>query len=174
MVRTQMQVYQGFKLLVDQEVTMINGQTLTVAKELDIEYTSGPQRDSAVGLGYQPAIAKLKEGGTLRISPLLTYDGDGIDLALDLKVDTVQKLHPTKILTTREMGPVDMTIDVPEVAETRFNQTISNWKLGETLVMTAGIHPGVLQSKNRLHEPANPRHRPHQDRSCSSSSTPKP
>ncbi len=147
MVRTQMQVYQGFKLLVDQEVTMINGQTLTVAKELDIEYTSGPQRDSAVGLGYQPALSKIKEGGTLRISPLLTYEGDAIDLALDLKVNTVQKLHPTKILTTREVGPVDMSIDVPEVAETRLNQTIPNWKLGQTLVMTAGIHPGVLQSK---------------------------
>ena len=148
MVRTQMQVYQGFKLLIDQEITMINGQTLTVAKELDIEYISGPQRDSAVGLGYQPAPAKIKEGGTLRISPLLTYEGDAIDLALDLKVNTVQKLHPTKILTTREMGPTDMTIDVPEVTQTRLNQTISNWKLGQTLVMTAGIHPGVLQSKN--------------------------
>lgn len=148
MVRTQMQVYQGFKLLVDQVVTIINGQTLTVVKELDVEYISGPQRDSAVGLGYQPVSAKIKEGGVLRVSPLLTYEGDSLEVAIDLKANSVQKLHPTKILTRREVGPVDMTIDVPEVGQTRLNQSIKGWKLGETLVISAGIHPGILQSKN--------------------------
>jgi hypothetical protein len=45
MVRTQMQVYQGFKLLLDQERKLINGQTLYVARELPVDYVVGPQRD---------------------------------------------------------------------------------------------------------------------------------
>jgi hypothetical protein len=147
MVRTQMQVYQGFKLLMDQEVTLLNGQTLTLGKENDVEYVAGPERDSAVGLGYQPGMARLKEGVVLRLSPLLTYEGDAIDLAIDLKANTVRKLLPTKILTRREIGPTDMTIEVPESTQTRLNQTVTNWKLGQTLVMTAGIHPGIMQSK---------------------------
>jgi hypothetical protein len=40
-----------------------------------------------------------------------------------------------------------MTIDVPEVSETRMNQTLAGCKLGETLVVAAGIQPGVLLSK---------------------------
>jgi hypothetical protein len=77
----------------------------------------------------------------------LTYDGDAIDLALDLKANTVRRLLPTKILTRREIGPTDLTIDVPEVSETRINQTVAGWKLGSTLVISAGIHPGILQDK---------------------------
>lgn len=147
MARTQMQVVQGFQLLEDQEIKMINGQTLTIRREKDVDYISGPQRDNAAGLGYQPGTSKLKEGINLRFSPLLTYEGDAIDVALDLQANTVKSLIPTKILTRREIGAADMSIDVPEVVETRFNRTIKGWKLGQTLMISAGIHPGVLQSK---------------------------
>lgn len=147
MVRTQMQVYNKFDLLLDKELRVINGQTLSIAREMDVEYISGPQRDSAVGLGFQPGTSKLKEGVFLRISPLLTYEGDALDVALDLRANTVRALLPTKILTRREIGPSDMSIDVPEVVESRLNQTIQGWKLGQTLVIACGIHPGILQSK---------------------------
>lgn len=148
LVRTQMQVYQGFKLLLDQPRDLINGQTLSVSREMDVEHISGPQRDSAVGLGFQPGTAKLKEGVFLKVSPLLTYEGDALDLALDLRANTVKSLVATRILTRREIGPSDMTIDVPEVVETRLNQTIQGWKLGQTLIITCGIHPGILQTKS--------------------------
>jgi hypothetical protein len=148
MVRTQMQVYQGFKLLLDQERKIINGQTLYVARELPVDYVVGPQRDSAVGLGFQPGTAKLTEGVFLRVSPLLTFEGDALDLALDLRANTVKSLVATKILTRREIGPADMSIDVPEVVESRLNQVINNWKIGQTLVITGGIHGGILQAKN--------------------------
>lgn len=147
MVRTQMQVYQRFDLLLDKELKVINGQTLSIAREMDVEYISGPQRDSAVGLGFQPGTSKLKEGVFLRLSPLLTYEGDALDLALDVRANTVKALVPTRILTRREIGPSDMSIDVPEVVESRLNQTIQGWKLGQTLVIACGIHPGILQSK---------------------------
>jgi hypothetical protein len=147
MVRTQMQVYQGFKLLLDQERKLINGQTLYVARELPVDYVVGPQRDSAVGLGFQPGTAKLTEGVFLKVSPLLTFEGDALDLALDLRANTVKSLVATKILTRREIGPADMSIDVPEVVESRLNQTIQNWKIGQTLVITGGIHGGILQAK---------------------------
>ena len=37
---------------------------------------------------------------------------------------------------------------MPEVTESRFNQTLDGWKLGQTLLISAGIHPGILQSKS--------------------------
>lgn len=149
LVLTQMQISQGFKLLADQNVRMVNGQTLSVERVMEVSYVSGPQRDSTLGLGFQPATAKLQEGVKLRLSPLLAYAGDSIDVALDLQVNTVRALQSTRILTPREVGTPEMTIEVPEVIETRINRTIParDWKLGQTLVISAGIHPGILQDK---------------------------
>ena len=94
-VLAQMQVYQGFRLLTDQKVEMVNGQTLTVKTSEPRGFTGGIQRDSAVGLGFQPKAEQLEEGVTLRLSPLLTFDGDSLDAAIDLTANTVKSLHRT-------------------------------------------------------------------------------
>jgi hypothetical protein len=151
MVRAQMAIDQRFDSRYDRSTKMANGQTLKVIVGMTpINYIDGPRRESAVGLGFQPSTAQLEEGVTLRLSPLLSYEGTAIDAAIDLKVNLVRRLHATKILTRREIGPVDMSIDVPEASEARFNQTIRNWKLGQTLLISSGIQPGIFQSKEGL------------------------
>ena len=40
-----------------------------------------------------------------------------------------------------------MSIDVPEVSMTHLDQTVKNWPLGQTLLITGGIHPGILDKK---------------------------
>lgn len=146
-VLAQMQIHQGFRLLTDQKVEMVNGQTLTVKTSERRGYTGGMQRESANGLGYQPKAEQLEEGVTLRLSPLLTFDGDTLDAALDLTANTVKSLHRTKVIAPREVGPSEITLDVPEVTESRLNQTVKGWPLGQTLLISAGIQPGILQDK---------------------------
>lgn len=146
-VLAQMQVYQGFRLLTDQKVDMVNGQTLTVKTTEPKTFTGGMQRESAVGLGYQPKAETLEEGVSLRLSPLLNYEGDAIDAAIDLTANTLKSVHKTRVIAPREIGPTEMTLDVPEVTETRLNQTVKGWPLGQTLLISAGIQPGILQSK---------------------------
>ena len=146
-VLAQMQVQQGFKLLTDQRIEMVNGQTLTIKTSEARSYTGGMQRDSAVGLGYQPKAEQLEEGVTLRLSPLLTYDGDALDAAIELTANTVKNFHRTRVIAPREIGPSEMNIDVPEVVESRLNQTVKGWPIGQTLLISAGIQPGILQSK---------------------------
>lgn len=146
-VMAQMQVYQGFRLLTDQKLEIVNGQTLTVRTTEPRGYTGGMARESAVGLGYQPKTEQLDEGVTLRFSPLLTYDGDALDAALELSANTVKYFHRTKVIAPREVGPSEITLDVPEVCETRLSQTVKGWPLGQTLLISGGIHPGILQGK---------------------------
>ena len=146
-VLAQMQVYQGFRLLADQKVEMVNGQTLTVKTSELRGFTGGMSRESATGLGYQPKAEQLEEGVTLRLSPLLTFDGDAVDAAIDLSANTIKSLHRTKVIAPREIGPSEITIDVPEVVESRLNQTVKGWPLGQTLLISAGIQPGILQAK---------------------------
>ncbi len=146
MVLTQMQVFQGFKLLANKKIDMINGQTLTLKTTEGRFYVAGLKRGNSGG-GYQADTQRLDEGVTLRLSPLLNFDGDEVEGWIDLTANTVRSLHKTKVLAPREVGPNELTIDVPEVSETRFNQTLS-WPVGQTLLISAGIHPGILQSKN--------------------------
>ena len=147
LILARMGVNEGGKPLTDETIKMVNGQTLTIETTEDRDYVAGLQRSSAVGLGYQPGTEKLKEGVVLRLSPLLTYEGTAIDAAIDLRANVVRSIHHTKVIAPREIGPAEMTVDVPEVSETRLNQTIKGWPLGQTLVISAGILPGMLQAK---------------------------
>ena len=147
LVRTQMMLYQGFKLLADKTLKMLNGQTLSVETSDVLDFVASTQSDGAAGVGAQPKTDQLKEGAFLRLSPLLTYDGDAVDAAIEFRAATVKRLIRTKVLAKREVGPADVSIDVPEVVETRLNRTVENWTLGQTLMISAGITPGILQSK---------------------------
>jgi hypothetical protein len=147
-VLAQMGINQGFKYLVNQKYEMINGQTLKVETTVPRTFNGGMQRESAVGIGYQPKAEQLEEGFTLKISPLLTFDGDTLDAAIELSANTVRTYHRTRILAPSQIGASEVVVDVPEVSETRINQTVKDWPLGQSLLISAGIQPGILQDKN--------------------------
>ena len=147
LVLSQMQVQQGFRKLADQRVEMVNGQTLTIKTAEPRSYASGLQRDGGAGAGFQSKADKIEESVILKLSPLLNFEGDATDAMIDLTVNTVRSFHRTRVITPRDQGPGEMAIDVPEATQTRLEQTVKNWRLGQTLVISAGIHPGVLSSK---------------------------
>jgi hypothetical protein len=150
MVITQMQVWQGFKLLGDTSVEVLNGQTLKFSRVEDRPFTGTIQRESAVGQGYQPQVEKLEEGIVLRFSPLLSFEGDTLDAAIELSSNLVRKLHQVKVLAPNMVGSAEVNLDVPEVSETRLNQTVKGWPMGQTLIISAGIQPGILMDKGGL------------------------
>ena len=147
LVLSQMQVQQGFRKLEDQRLEMINGQTLTVRTYEKRPYAGRLQRDGAAGAGYQARADSLEESIILKLSPLLNFDGDAVDAMVDLTVNTVRSFHRTKVIAPRDVGPSEMSVDVPESTQTHLDQTIKNWPLGQTLVISAGIHPGILDKK---------------------------
>ena len=147
LVISQMQLQQGFRKLADERIEMVNGQLLTIRTAEPRTFAGGMQRESAVGQGFTPRADKLDESIVLKMSPLLTFEGDSVDASLDLTVNTVRMFHRTKIIAPREQGPPEMSIDVPEVSMTHLDQTVKNWPLGQTLLITGGIHPGILDKK---------------------------
>lgn len=149
MALTQMQVYQGFELLADQQVEMVNGQTLSMVTQEKKAYNPGLQRQSTANVqSTEPSFNQLLEGVDLKFSPLLTYEGDSVDGAIDLKCDTVKSMIKTRVLASREQGANEATIDVPEVVGSRLVQTV-RWNLKQTLLISGGIHPGLLlKNKN--------------------------
>ncbi len=150
MVITQMSVMQGFRPIGDKKVDVLNGQTLRFERLDDKPFAGGVVRDGAVGLGYQPKVENLKEGIVLKLSPLLSMDGDTLDAAVEVTTNVVRKLHPVKVLGPREIGTGEVSLDVPEASETRLNQTVDRWALGQALIISTGIQPGILMEKGGL------------------------
>ena len=144
---SQMQVQQGFRKLADERVDMVNGQVLTIRTSEPRTFAGGMQRESAAGQGFTPRADKLDESIILKLSPLLTFEGDEVDASIDLTINTVRTFHRTKVIVPREIGQPEMSIDVPEVSQTHLDQTVKNWPLGQTLLITGGIHPGILDKK---------------------------
>ena len=147
MLITQLQTQQGLRKLYDDRLEMVNGQLLTIRTAEPRTYAGGMQRESAAGQGFTPRADKLEESIILKLSPLLTFEGDSVDASIDLTVNTVRMFHRTKVIVPREQGPPEMSIDVPEVSMTHLEQTVKNWPLGQTLLITGGIHPGILDKK---------------------------
>ena len=149
MALTQMQVYQGFELLADQQVEMINGQTLSMITTEKKPYNPGLQRQATANTqSTEPSFKELIEGVMLKFSPLLTYTGDAVDGAVELTCNTVKSMIKTRVLAGREQGANEATIDVPEVISSRLVNTV-RWTIGQTLVISGGIHPGMLlKNKN--------------------------
>ncbi len=147
LVLSQMQVQQGFRPLARGRLEMINGQTVRWRTLEERTFVGGLQRDSTVGLSFQPRPEKLNEGIVLKFSPLLTFEGTGVDAKIDLTVNTLRSLHRTRVIAPREVGNAETSIDVPDATETHLEQTVKNWPLGQTLVIACGIHPGILDKK---------------------------
>jgi hypothetical protein len=150
LVLSHMQIQQGFRELAKDRYDMINGQTLTIRTIDERTFPGGLHRDAAGGLGFQPRPEKIEEGVVLRISPLLNYEGNAVDTKLDLTVNTVRSFHRTKVIAPRDNGLSETSIDVPESTQTRLEQTVKRWPLGQTLVISSGIHPGILDRKGGL------------------------
>ncbi|WP_205678663.1 hypothetical protein [Aquisphaera insulae] len=148
MMVSQLQSQKTLRALPEERFEMLNGQTLTHKQAQPRTFAGGMQRESASGQGYAPKADKIEESIVLKFSPLLTFEDDAVDASIDLTINTVRMFHRTKVIAPREQGPPEMTVDVPEVSMTRLDQVVKNWQLGQVLLITGGIHPGILESKS--------------------------
>jgi hypothetical protein len=150
LVLTQIQIQQGFRPLAKEGVEMINGQTLLIKTREPRTFVGGLSPDPSGGPAFVPRPEKIDEGIVLKLSPLLNYDGNAVDAKIELTANTVRTLQRTKVIAPRELGQVETTIDVPDATQTHLEQTVRNWRLGQSLIIACGIHPGILDKKSGL------------------------
>ena len=166
MTLTQMQVQQGFRKLADQRVEMINGQTLSIKTSEPRSYAGGLQTDGAAGTAYQSKAEKLEESIVLKLSPLLTFDGDALDAIIDLTVNTVHSFHRTKVIAPRDVGPAEMAVDVPQSTQTHLDQTVKELAPQPNADHFRWYSPGHPRQKGGLVQPPDPGYLSHRDRSA--------
>jgi hypothetical protein len=151
LVLTQMQIQQGFRQLAKEGVEMINGQTLSMRTREPRSFVGRLAPDPGGGIAFQPKTERIEEGVFLKLSPLLSFKGDAVDAKIDLSVNMVRTLHRTKVIAPRgDIGSVETSIDVPDATQTHLEQTVRNWRLDQSLIISCGIHPGILDKKSGL------------------------
>ncbi len=151
LVIAQMEVQQGFRRLAKEGVEMINGQTLSMKTREPRTFVGRLAPDPGGGIAFQPKSERIEEGVFLKLSPLLNFDGTAVDAKIDLSVNMVRTLHRTKVIAPRgEIGSIETTVDVPDATETHLEQTVRNWRLNQSLIISCGIHPGLLDKKSGL------------------------
>ncbi len=151
LVLTQMQIQQGFRQLAKEGIEMINGQTVSISTLERRNFVGGLAPEPGGGIAFQPRTDKIDEGIILKLSPLLTFEGTAVDAKIDLTVNMVRMLHRTKVIAPRgEIGSAETTIDVPDSTQTHLEQTVRNWRLDQSLMISCGVHPNILDKKGGL------------------------
>ena len=125
----------GVRSFVPEEVQFYQLSILQTEKLVEIM-----KRHEVTGVIH---LAGYKYAGESVKHPLLAFEQDEVDAAIELTVNSVQSFQRTKIIAPREVGPSEMAIDVPVSYQTHLDQTVKNWPLGQTLLIS-----GAAEGKN--------------------------
>jgi len=116
---------------------VVNGQSQSLARRQPLKYVRGVQPRSD-GLGYELTAGQIDEGYSLSISPLLSLDGESVDVAVSCQVDQVEKLVPIVLdVPVVGQGP-RVQIQVPQLVSWRLNERF-RWPTDKVLLLSCGV-----------------------------------
>lgn len=153
-ILTQFQIDQGFQIVGGKQLEIVNGQSTLVETTLKRTYAAGIQPETGgENAGQSPNpntgnVRTLTEGVSLKISPLLRFEGDDIELHMDLRASSIKSFFRARVIGPRRGGAPEVNIEVPEVVSTWMETTIPRWPIDQALLISAGILPGILRNRS--------------------------
>lgn len=130
------------------QVEVHNGQSQTLARTKPRRYSRGVQ-PRADGLGYDLLPGQVDEGYSLTISPLLALDGKSVDVALNCRVDQLEKLVPIAMDVPVVGQGTRVQIQVPQLVSWRLAERV-RFPSDKVLLLSCGV------VANPAAEPGNP------------------
>jgi hypothetical protein len=119
------------------QVEVHNGQSQTLARTKPRRYSRGVQ-PRADGLGYDLLPGQVDEGYSLTISPLLSLDGKSVDVALNCRVDQLEKLVPIAMDVPVVGQGSRVQIQVPQLVSWRLNERV-RFPSDKVLLLSCGV-----------------------------------
>ena len=117
------------------EVT--NGQVQTLARTQPRQYVRGIQLKREFPF-YDTIPAKIDEGYSLQISPLMSLDGQTIEAAITCNVDSIEKLVPLAIDVPIGGQSQRVQVQVPQIVSWRLSERF-RWPAKEVLLLSCGV-----------------------------------
>jgi hypothetical protein len=118
-------------------VEIANGQSQKLARTQPRKYTRGVQLKREFPF-YDLVPGQIDEGYELQISPLLSLDSQTAEVAIDCRIDQIEKLVPLAVDVPIGKQSQRVQIQVPQVASWRLAERF-RWPAKEVLLLSCGI-----------------------------------
>jgi hypothetical protein len=121
------------------ELQIDNGQSQTVAKRQARAFVRSVRLNEGAAAGYETASDTLDEGYSLTLSPLLSLDGQNVDLVLECAVDQIERFVPVSLDIPTGRGTTQrVQIEIPQVASWRIHERF-RWPTTQVLLLSCGV-----------------------------------
>lgn len=121
-------------------VEIVHGQSHEIARWLPRSYPQGVQLTPGRYPGYQVQMGQIREGYSLRISPLVASDAQSVEVMVNCQADQIEKFSPLTLdLPVQPGAPTGrVQTEVPQVASWRLNERF-RWPLDRVLLVSRGV-----------------------------------
>ncbi|MCA9212692.1 MAG: hypothetical protein KDB27_06495, partial [Planctomycetales bacterium] len=124
-----------------------SGQSELLSQKWPYSYTKGVERDRVTGASYQLVSGEVTSGYSLKISPLVTLNGELIDVAIKCRVDQIERMTPLALDVPGPNGGQRVMAEVPQLASWSVHERFQ-WPVGKVLLVSRGVvgMPGIKDS----------------------------
>lgn len=125
-----------FREQASSKLPIANGQSASLAR------TKARQYMKSVRVGQDgvvtPETSQFEEGYSLEISPLLSREGEALDVAMKCRVDQVEKFVPVPVDVPLGGQSQRISVQVPQVVSWNVNERF-RWPTDQVLVISCGV-----------------------------------
>lgn len=129
-------------------LVVANGQTTEISAVRPRQYVRGVLPSGDAWPGYNPDIANLQEGYSLRFTPLLSLDTGTVDAVVRLQLNQVERMVPVMLEVPTPVAPRQRTrIEVPQMTMCNLHERF-RWPASQVLLLSMGVvaSPGPTAS----------------------------
>ncbi len=129
-------------------LVVANGQTTEISAVRPRQYVRGVLPSGDAWPGYNPDIANLQEGYSLKFTPLLSLDTGTVDAVVRLQLNQVERMVPVMLEVPTPIAPRQRTrIEVPQMTMCNLHERF-RWPASQVLLLSMGVvaSPGPTAS----------------------------
>ena len=124
-----------------------SGQSDVIERKLPRDYIKGIERTNSATAVARVQRGQIKEGFSLRISPLATLDGSMIDVVIKCHVDQIERMTPVTFEVPHAGSIQRIRAEIPQLSSWRLHERF-RWPSDKVLLISRGLvaMPGLRRA----------------------------
>ncbi|MBT4887365.1 MAG: hypothetical protein HON07_09150 [Planctomycetaceae bacterium] len=124
-----------------------NGVPATLSGVRERSYIQDITINSSLPNGWQPLSATCREGLSVDVQPLVSLDGELVDMVLRCRIDQIERMASVSVAVPVGNRP-DVKLEVPQISAVRIGERF-RWPVSRTLVIGLGLVPWPVPGQNK-------------------------
>ena len=124
-----------------------NGVPATLSGVRERSYIQDITINASLPNGWQPLSATCREGLSVDVQPLVSLDGELVDMVLRCRIDQIERMASVSVAVPVGNRP-DVKLEVPQISAVRIGERF-RWPASRTLVVGLGLVPWPVPGQNK-------------------------